>query len=253
MPLEYILVGIVIGFLSGIFGIGGSMICTPVLRLFFGIPELIALASPLPVTIPTAISGTYSYWQKGLINKEIAVYSIMYGLPATILGAWATKYINCKYLMILTGILVITTGLRFLNDKKIEIHPHIKKFPIKIQAGLIGLIAGVLSGLLAVGGGFILVPAFVLILGLSMQEAAATSLLCVAFYAIPGTVVHSVLHHIDWHLVLNLSIGVIPASYLGARVGIMVKSKRLQTIFAVLLITFGIYFVFKQAKTFVCF
>lgn len=246
MSLSYILVGIVVGFLSGIFGIGGSLICTPILKLFLGIPELIALASPLPVTIPTAVSGAYSYWQKGFVNKEIAVSTIIFGLPTTIFGAWCTKFVNPKFLMILTGIMIVAIGFRFLNNKKIEMHPHLKKCSLSLQAGFIGIIAGFFSGLLAVGGGFLLVPAYVMFLGLSMQEAAATSLICVAIYAIPGTIVHSLLSHIDWMLVINLSIGVIPASYLGARVAIILKSKQLQRIFSLFLILFGMYFIFKQ-------
>ncbi len=130
MSLSYILVGIAVGFLSGIFGIGGSLICTPILKLFLGIPELIALASPLPVTIPTAVSGAYSYWQKGFVNKEIAVSTIIFGLPTTIFGAWCTKFINPKFLMILTGIMIVAIGFRFLNNRKIEIHPHLQKCPL---------------------------------------------------------------------------------------------------------------------------
>lgn len=250
MSLEYILLGIAIGFLSGVFGIGGSIISTPILRLFFGIPELIALASPLPVTIPTAISGVYSYRQKGCFNKKVAAYAIFFGLPATILGAIGTKYISGNALMILTGVLIVIMGIRFLQSSNNDLPTFIKQCPTAIQSGFIGFIAGIFSGLLAVGGGFILVPAFVLIVGLTMQEAAATSLICVAFFAIPGTLVHWKLHHIDWMLVLNLSIGVIPASYLGVRFSAKLKSKHLQVAFSIFLIMFGIYFILKQLKIF---
>lgn len=242
--------GTCIGFLSGIFGIGGSLISTPILRLVFNIPELIALASPLPVTIPTAISGAYSYSRKGCFNKKIAFYTIILGLPATVIGAWCTKYIEAKSLMIFTGALIVTLGIRFLRSDIAMIPKFIKQCPSSLQAGLIGIISGFLSGLLAVGGGFFLVPAFVMVMGLTMQEAAATSLICVAVYAVPGTLVHWYLNHIDWSLVLNLSIGVIPASYLGAHLATNIKSQKLQNIFSIFLILFGFYFIFKQIKGF---
>lgn len=245
MSVTYIFVGIIVGFLSGIFGIGGSIISTPILKLFFGIPELIALASPLPVTIPTAIAGVYGHWKKGITHKKTALFAIIGGLPATILGAFLTKIINSKWLMMLTGILVVMIGLSFFRNNQHRIPECIKNCHEHLKAFLIGIVAGIFSGLLAVGGGFILVPAFVVIMGLSMQEAAATSLLCVACYAVPGTFVHWQLNHIDWNLVMNLSIGVIPASYFGAHVASFAKSNVLQRIFSLILIIFGIYFIFR--------
>ena len=246
MSIAYIFIGIIIGFLSGIFGIGGSIIATPVLKTIFGLPDFIAIASPLPVIIPTAISGIFGYWQKGIIHKKTAFLTIIAGLPATIIGAYATKFINSSWLMILTGIVVFIVGLRFLQGNHIVKSAFQNKIPFSVCAIAIGIIAGFFSGLLAVGGGIILVPAFVLMLGLSMQEAVSTSLLCIAFFAIPGTLVHWGLGHINWHLVLNLSIGVIPSSYLGAHIGMAVKSKQLQVAFSLFLIIFSLYFILKQ-------
>ena len=244
--MEYILVGIMIGFLSGIFGIGGSIIATPVLKTLFGLPDFIALASPLPVTIPTALAGAFGYCQKGIIHKKTAFFTILGGLPATLLGAFATKFVKGEWMMILTGFVVFIVALRLLKGNKVVNCDTQNKIPFPVLAGIIGFVAGIFSGFLAVGGGIILIPAFILTMGLSMQEAASTSLLCVAFFAIPGTLVHWHLGHIDWHLVLYLSCGVIPASYLGARIGMSVKSKQLQIAFSIFLIIFSIYFIMKQ-------
>lgn len=243
----YILIGILIGFMSGLFGIGGSIIGTPILKLFFGLPDLIAIASPLPVTIPTALAGVYGYWRSGAIHKKLAAATIIGGLPATILGALGTRIIASKWLMILTGVFVIIVGLRLLKSSKpIKIEFN-RQIHISLLAGLIGFFVGILSGLLAVGGGIIMVPAFILIFGLSMQEAAATSLLCIAFFAVPGTLVHWWLGNIDWHLVLFLSVGVIPASYLGSKAALFIKSKLLKMVFSIFLICFGVYFILNQA------
>lgn len=246
LSVAYISVGVLIGFLAGIFGIGGSMIATPILKVLFGIPDFIAIASPLPVTIPTAISGAFGYWRKGLVHKKTALLTVITGLPATIIGAYATKFIHSFYLMLLTGIFLFLVGWRLLRRDSHSNYEFKTQIPISIVIGLVGFISGFFSGLLAVGGGFILVPAYVLLLGLSMQEAAATSLLCVAFFAIPGTFVHWWLGHINWHLVLNISFGVIPAGYFGSQLAMRAKSKQLQLAFSIFLIIFSIYFILSQ-------
>ena len=244
MSFSFILLGILIGFISGMFGVGGSIITTPVLKIVFGIPDLIALASPLPVTIPTAISGVSNYWQKKIIRTKIAFLTIIGGLPATVAGALGTKFVKSSWLMVLTGVFIVIVGFRLFYNTKLK-QPQVQhRIPTSVLAVFIGIITGIFSGLLAIGGGVIMVPAFVLMLGLSMQEAASTSLLCIAFFAIPGTLVHWKLNHIDWNLVLNLSIGVIPSSYLGSKVGILLKSRQLQMIFSIFLILFGLYFIF---------
>jgi len=246
VSFNYIILGLFIGFLSGMFGIGGSMICTPILKTFFAVPDLIALASPLPVVIPISLAGVYGYRKNNLVNKKLAITTVLSGLPATILGSMATKYVSGTLLMIFTGVFVVLTGIRILSKIKCSEAKNYSPLKTLILSIAIGFISGFLSGFLAIGGGIILVPAFIILFGLSMQQSAATSLFCVAFFAVPGTFVHWKLHHIDWNLVLNLSLGVIPASYFGSRAAMKVKSKHLQLIFSLFLIAFGIYFIFKQ-------
>src|SRR5205823_5608481 len=80
-PAEMIGVGVALGFLSGLFGVGGSSVATPVLRLL-GVPSLVALATPLPVTLPTALVGGLTYWRRGLVNGRAALWTAAGGLPA---------------------------------------------------------------------------------------------------------------------------------------------------------------------------
>lgn len=245
--IGYVLVGVVIGFLSGLFGVGGSSVSTPILKMLFALPDRIALASPLPVTIPTALAGAYSYWRRGLVRKDVALWATLGGMPGVIAGALGTKVVSGLWLMSLTGAFVLAVGLRLLVRDKGPAPGGLKgRLPIPLTAALVGLLVGFLSGLLANGGGFLLVPAFVLLLGLSMQEAASTSLICVAFYAIPGTLVHWWLGNINWPLVLALSIGVSPAGYLGSRLGLMINGDRTRTAFGLFLAIFGLDFVLQQ-------
>ena len=96
-------------------------------------------------------------------------------------------------------------------------------------------------------GGFLLVPAFILLLGLSPFEATSSSLVCVAFYAVPGTLVHWWLGHIDWKLVLGLSIGVFPASYLGSKLGLAICEQRIRIGFGYFMTAFGLDFILTQS------
>lgn len=244
----YILFGGLIGFLSGIFGVGGSSIATPMLKLLFSVPDLAALASPLPVTVPTAAASAYSYWRKGLVRTDVALWAILGGMPGVIVGALGTRVVTGPWLMGLTGAFVVAVGLRLVVRTAREngrAKPDGRR--ASVHAALIGLVVGVLSGLLANGGGFLLVPAFVVLLGMTMQEAAATSLVCVAFYAVPGTLVHWWLGNINWLLVLCLSLGVMPAGYLGAKVGLRVAGTHARTAFGGFLTAFGIDFMLVQA------
>lgn len=204
----YLAVGALIGFLSGLFGVGGSGLSTPALKLLFPLPDLVALASPLPVTIPTALSGAYSYWRRGLVRRDVLLWTTIGGLPGVILGALGTRVVAVSWLMGLTGLFVVLIGLRLLTRVRSDAVPAAPWTRRRVVLAVtIGAAVGILSGLLANGGGFLMVPAFVLFLGLSMSEAAATSLVAVAIFAIPGTLVHWWLGHIDWLLVGALSVG----------------------------------------------
>lgn len=249
--LAYAVVGLAIGILSGLFGVGGSSISTPVLRLALEVPPLIALATPLPVTIPTAISGGLTYYRRGLADLRVAAMVTAAGIPSVIAGAVATAFISGHSLMVLTGVVVLGIGMR-LAWSAITIPPtgrearRVPKRYTALASALIGLVVGFFSGLLANGGGFLLVPAFIFLLGMSMHEAAGTSLICVAGFAIPGSLTHWFLGHIDLILMLSLGIAVIPAAYVGARLALSLGTVRVQLLYGLFLVVFAIYFLYSE-------
>ncbi len=106
-------VGILIGFLGGLFGKGGSSIATPLLSLI-GVPGFIAVASPLPAVIPGTLIASAAYWKSHLLDWEIVLWSVAIGVPTIILGAFLTKFTGDRPLLIATGILVLGFGLSFL-------------------------------------------------------------------------------------------------------------------------------------------
>jgi uncharacterized membrane protein YfcA len=118
--------------------------------------------------------------------------------------------------------------------------------PPALYALIIGLAAGIMSGLLGVGGGVLLIPGFLYILRMPLRRSFATSLAVICVIAIPGTIVHSFLHHISWSLVLYLVIGSIPGAWLGARLNLRTGERVLYIMFGTLLGAFGVLFIVNE-------
>ena len=239
-----VLIGVLVGFFSGLFGIGGSSIVTPLLRLT-SVPPLLALASPLPVTLPTALVGGVTYWRKGHVQGRAVLWTALGGVPAVILGAYLTTVVPGRVLMFLTGLVVVAAGARVLR-KPAKVETAAVRPPFSSGRFLaVGIGVGLLSGLLANGGGFLLMPAYLLLFRMNHQEAAGTSLVGVALLAIPGTWVHWQLGNIDLRLTLLLTIGVIPSTYLGARLGLTLRQAQARWLFGSFLLLFGLFFLLR--------
>ncbi|MFI4981097.1 MAG: sulfite exporter TauE/SafE family protein [Nevskiales bacterium] len=244
----------VIGFLSGLFGVGGSSISTPALRVFLHTPQLIALGSPLPVAIPTAIVGGFIYQRAGLVHWQVVRWVVAAAVPGVIVGSLLTLWVPADWLMYLVAGTVIIVGIQLFRQaipaptgspdgvRESSMWLNAPRLPVI----LVSLFIGLASGLLANGGGFLLVPAFVLIFGARVREAAATSLPCVALMAVPGTATHAALGHIDWRLALELTVGVMPATYLGVFLSLKFRSVRMRRPFGVFLAAFGLYFLIRE-------
>lgn len=239
--VEGIAVGLVLGFLSGLFGVGGSSIATPVLRLL-GVSRLVALATPLPVTLPAALVGGYTYWRRGLVDLRAVLWTAAGGLPTVVAGSYLTSEVPGRILMLGTGLFVMAVGGRLLRGG-IEPHPEKPSRPADVRLLLgVGAVVGFLSGLLANGGGFLLIPAYLLLLRMEPRRAAATSLVSVALLALPGTWVHWRLGHIDPVLMVQLGAGVLPGAWVGARVGVSLEGRRSRLLLGWFLLLFGLFF-----------
>lgn len=221
------LVGALVGFLGGLFGKGGSAIATPLLALV-GIPPIVAVASPLPATIPSTLAASYAYWQERLIDWRVFAWSATIGIPATAMGAYATRWIGGDLLVTATEVVITGLGLRFLLRPGDPHEVAVEPAGYRTRLVLVAATVGVLSGLLANGGGFLLAPLFVVVLRLSIKQSFATSLMVAAFLAVPGTIVHAALGHIDWQLVAVFGTTSIPLSYVGARVALRTNPVRLE-------------------------
>lgn len=232
------LTGATVGFLSGLLGKGGSAITTPALQIFAGINPFAALASPLPATLPTTISASIAYRKEKLINQKVVAGCIILGIPATFLGSFFSEWLGGNMLMILTALFVLLLGISFFISHTVPEQPKEQQIPFW-KIATVAIPVGLLSGLLANSGGVLFGPMFIRFLKMPVKQALASSLLVAAGLAIPGTIAHWYLGHIDWHIVLLLSVSSIPFSYLGAKLAIRLNSLLLERIFGIMLILFG--------------
>jgi uncharacterized protein len=250
MNVEAIIIGCITGFISAFFGIGGSSIDTPLLRIILNLPPHIALGTPLPLTLLTATIASLAYKREHLVNFRVTVYSLIGGVPGIVAGSYFSAYLTGKFLMLLTALVLFLVGVDFLYKNMMkktfaaEKVFFLSRHYIVIVSGLIGI----LSGVLANGGGIFFVPAYVLLFRLHIKEAIATSLLTVAVMSVPGSIIHYSLGHIDLPTTLALGIGVAPMAYIGAIMDMKTKYRTLMFLFGIMLILFSIYFFISQVK-----
>lgn len=236
-------IGLAIGFLGGLFGKGGSAIATPLLAAA-GVPAIVAVAAPLPATIPSTLAASSVYWKARLIDWRIVRWSLGFGVPATVVGAVASRWVGGAALVKITDGVLVVLGLRFLFARqKDEAEPVEPTRDEAVWVATVAVVVGLVSGLLANSGGFLLAPLYVAVLRLRLKAAFASSLAVSAVLAIPGTVVHAALGHIDWVLVAVFATTSVPLSFLGARVALRTDAARLERIYGAVITALGLTFL----------
>lgn len=232
-------IGAGVGFVAGLFGAGGSAVGTPLLHAA-GVPAFAAITSPLPVAIPLAASAALAYRRSGLIDRTLLVRTLWFGVPATVAGALLTTLIGGVALIAATDVLVVLIGVRFLVAAPLPNRPGDPVRPGLARVAAVAIAVGLLGGLLGNSGGFLLVPLFVIVLGLNLKAALGTSLAASAILAVPGTITHAALGHIDWTLAAVYGVAAVPAAYVGARVAMRVPTTRLGRAYGAFLAALGI-------------
>jgi uncharacterized membrane protein YfcA len=252
-----LLLGLFTGVLSALFGVGGAMVSNPGVRAL-GAAPLVAVGTTLPSLLPGAVSGTIRYQREGLIDWQAMTWVSMAGLPVVVGGALLSRVVPGEgHLLLLTiAVLLIFTAWRTVSaipngDDQEEGNPAPaadRRVTTGWRPAVIGVVAGLLSGLLGIGGGVIMVPAFTKLLRLSLKSAIATSLACVGVFGLPATITHAFLGHVDWRLATLLTIGVVPGARLGASLTIRIDERRLRLLVGTFLGLVGVVYYVTEVR-----
>lgn len=235
-----VVAGVLTGVLSAAFGVGGAVVSTPAIRLL-GVSAALAVGTTLPSILPSAATGTVRYSRESLIRWDVVAWVGPAGVVTAVLGSLLSKEVPGEghLLMVATAVLLAFTSWRMARSEEPlapaapsdseepgdDDHPR-RDRPAVLVA--IGSVAGMLSGLLGVGGGTVIVPGLSEVARLPLKSAIATSLVCVGVLAVPGTITHWSLGGIDWWAATLLSLGVVPGARIGARAAIRAREPRLR-------------------------
>ncbi len=242
-------VGLVSGVLSGQFGVGGGFLTTPAIRLILGYPELVAVGTPLFVMIPGALVGAFGHARRRLADVPGGLALGAAGMPAAVGGAVLATVIGGDVVLVITGAVIVVAAVRMALHASEPVEPpdpvavRTDGAPLARSSGdaplirlaLLGVVVGLFSGLLGLGGGSLMVPALSVLFGYRTKRAIGTSLVAVVLLAVPGTVAHHALGNVDVPLALALSVGVVPGALVGARIAAAARERQARTGFAVLM------------------
>ncbi|MCL2632536.1 MAG: sulfite exporter TauE/SafE family protein [Coriobacteriia bacterium] len=242
------LFGLGVGTLSGMFGVGGGTMIVPLLNLVLGVPMLNATSTSLFSIAPTSISGSYRHLRQGTVEVTPA---LMFGIPGAVASLLSASISGFLPEWVTTagavGVIAFSAFRMFREAAKKPIDDSGRtaemRFSSKTAANLvtaaIGAFAGFIAGIVGVGGGFIIVPFGMALLGYTMKEMSAISLLSIAIIAIPGIATHAYLGHI-WYLYgIALVVGTIPGAAIGVWLIKKFEEKTLRLAFGCLLVLSG--------------
>lgn len=258
-----IAVGLASGVLSGAFGIGGGLVTTPAIRLLLGFPALIAVGTPLPVIVPGALTGAISYMRRGYTDLRAGLVMGLVGSVGSVGGALLSQSVGGTVVLLATAALIAWASADMLlqqrrassaaraagTDGGAGIATPVQTDTVRPELWrlvAIGAVAGVYSGFLGLGGGFVIVPGLTRFAGMSVKRAIGTSLATVAVLAVPGTITHALLGHVDWRLALLLAIGVVPGAMFGARLTERASDRAVRLSFAALLAVVGVWLAISE-------
>jgi uncharacterized membrane protein YfcA len=256
-----------VGFLSGIFGVGGGFLMTPLL-IFIGIPPAVAVATEANQIVASSVSGVLAHWKRGNVDFKMGFALLFGGIIGSSLGVGLFAFlrglgqldlvIKLSYVVFLgvIGILMLIESINAIRREKKQIrskkHAHnwmhglpfkmrFRRSRLYISALLpisIGLIVGLLAAIMGVGGGFVMVPAMIYLLGMPTAVVVGTSLFQIIFVTANITILQAVnTQTVDVVLALLLLAGGVIGAQIGARVGVRLQGEQLRGLLALMVLS----------------
>lgn len=240
---------IAIGVSLGLLGSGGSILTVPVLVYLIGQDEKVAIAGSLFIVGTIALAGSLQFLKAKLIDwRNVLVFGVP-GMAGTYFGAMIAAFVPGIVQLAMFAVVMLLASYMMLRPVDLDVPDHARRATWKIAVD--GLVVGILTGLVGVGGGFLIVPALVLLGGLSMRKAVATSLLIIAMKSYSGfykyiAVLEAQSLELDWNTLLVVTGLGIVGSFAGARMAHRVPQDKLKKGFGVFLIVMGIYILARS-------
>jgi len=285
LPVNVLLVlfmGLAVGFISGMFGIGGGFLMTPLL-IFIGINPAVAVASVASHVAASSFSGAINYWRRRALDPALAGMLLIGGLIGTTAGVWLFTLlrqlgqldltISLSYLTLLSivGTMMIVESvqaiMRARGGRPAEIrrpgsHIWIHGLPLKmrfkaskvyvsvIPIWTIGFLIGFIGAIMGIGGGFLLVPALIYLIRVPTGVVIGTSMVLTLVTMAYATVIHAATNHlVDAVLALILMIGGVIGAQFGARTGQKFSGEQLRLLLGILVLAVGLRFAYDLVVT----
>ena len=255
-----------VGFLSGVFGVGGGFLMTPLL-IFIGIPPAVAVATEANQIVASSFSGVLAHWRRRTVDFKMGLVLLVGGIGGSAIGVRIFAYlreqgqvdllVSLCYVVFLgiVGALMFFESLRAWRRTKVgRVAPrrrhhwsHGLPFKMRFRASnlyisaipplVIGAMVGVLSAIMGVGGGFIMVPAMIYLLGMATTVVVGTSLFQIMFVTGATTLMHAIMNHtVDGILALLLLLGGVVGAQIGVRIGPKLKAGQMRVLLALLVL-----------------
>jgi uncharacterized protein len=276
--LVILAIGLAVGFISGMFGIGGGFLMTPLL-IFLGIQPPVAVASVTGHIAAASFSGAISYWRRNAIDIPLAFMLLAGGIIGTAFGVFLFTWlravgqldltIGVSYVVLLStvGVLMVTESVRAIirtrQGRPVELrrpgsHTWMHGLPFKVRFKRsriyvsaipvwgIGFTIGFIGSVMGIGGGFLLVPMLIYLLRVPTATVIGTSMILTLVTMASATVMHAATNHlVDALLALILMIGGVTGAQFGARAGQKISGERLRFGLGLLVLAVGIRFAFN--------
>jgi hypothetical protein len=281
LPVNIFLVlamGLAVGFISGMFGIGGGFLMTPLL-IFIGISPAVAVASVASHIAASSCSGVISYWRKNALDLSLALMLLAGGILGMAMGVWLFTLlrsldqldltIGLSYVLLLSivGAVMIAESVRAIVRERLGrpvvlrrggSHTWVHGLPLKmrfkrskiyvsaIPVWLIGFVIGFLGAIMGIGGGFLLVPMLIYFLRVPSATVIGTAMVLTLVTMAAATVMHAVTNHlVDAVLAFILMVGGVIGAQFGARAGQSMPGERLRLLLGGLVLMVGLRFAYQ--------
>lgn len=270
-----LIIGIIVGILSGLLGIGGGTLLVPIFKLGYLMDSIACTATSLFTIIPTSVSGAITHLRNKTCIPRLGVITGIGGMITSPIGVWLATLSPGWMIMAAAAVIIFYSAYTMLKkacklpkqSKKAKQTAQTGKAPAVIVAdpipknpslakrqlvygALIGLVAGLCSGYVGVGGGFIMVPLMISLLHIPMKLTSGTSLIAVMLLAIPGVIYQAILGNVNWIAGIAVALGSIPGAVLGAKLIPRVPERTLRFLFGGLLVFAGIVLMINELGIF---